>query len=137
MAALVAKNAELLEKLQRVQDVRLSANPPSHFGRYFGSGWLTYCFIFSLQHFFSILPSIAKPSDEEMELAQKVRENLVEMSAKVQPKFVASSEGIRKALGSTDLPQPAPGIVSVVPAPVPIPAAAPPGAVPIPMDVTF
>ena len=98
---------------------------------------------FATTLFFSILHSIAKPSDEEMELAQKVRENLVEMSAKVQPKFVASSEGIRKALGSTDLPQPAPGIVSVVPAPVAIPAAAPPavaappGAVPIPMDVTF
>ena len=97
---------------------------------------LLFIYFFLLQHFFQS-GSIAKPSDEEMELAQKVRENLVEMSAKVQPKFVASSEGIRKALGSTDLPQPAPGIVSVVPAPVPIPAAAPPGAVPIPMDVTF
>ena len=86
-----------------------------------------------------ILHSIAKPSDEEMELAQKVRENLVEMSAKVQPKFVASSEGIRKALGSTDLPQPAPSAVSVVQAPASAPnvVPAPPGAVPIPMDVTF
>ena len=48
--------------------------------------------------------SMAKPSDEEMDLAQKVRDNLVEMSAKVQPRFVASSAGIRKAIGASDLP---------------------------------
>ena len=47
---------------------------------------------------------MAKPSDEEMDLAQKVRDNLVEMSAKVQPRFVASSAGIRKAIGASDLP---------------------------------
>jgi len=80
LVALCNKNAELLEKLQRVQDIRLSANPPPHFA------------------------SMAKPSDEEMDLAQKVRDNLVEMSAKVQPRFVASSAGIRKAIGASDLP---------------------------------
>merc|ERR1719411_1247161 len=95
--ALVAKNADLLAQLQRVQDVRLSANPPAHFA------------------------SIAKPSDEEMELAQKVRDNLVEMSAKVQPRFVVSSEGIRRALGSTDLPAAPPppgGTAAALPAPM-------------------
>lgn len=79
-----------------------------------------------------------------MELAQKVRENLVEMSAKVQPKMVASPSGIRKALGSTDLPQTVaattPAMVAAIPAAAPVPVAvvAPPvGAVPIPMEVTF
>merc|ERR1719336_2833720 len=101
--ALVAKNADLLAQLQRVQDVRLSANPPAHFA------------------------SIAKPSDEEMELAQKVRDNLVEMSAKVQPRFVVSSEGIRKALGSTDLPAAGGSdVTATAPTPAPAPAAPPP-----------
>ena len=74
------KNAELIDQLKKVQDSRLTANTPPH------------------------LANLPQPSDQEQELAQKIRNNLVEMASKVQPQFVTSSQGIRKAIGATDLP---------------------------------
>jgi bromodomain-containing protein 7/9 len=66
---------QLLQKLQQSQHQRLSAPPPVH---------LSQC---------------VPPSEEEMQVAENITENLTEIAKRVNPGDVAPVTGIRKALG--------------------------------------
>uniref|UniRef100_A0A1B6GUL2 Bromo domain-containing protein n=2 Tax=Cuerna arida TaxID=1464854 RepID=A0A1B6GUL2_9HEMI len=65
----------LLEKLQQVQNDRLSAPPPQHLG------------------------NIMQPSDTELNLAEKITESLTQLAKQVPPGAVVSIPAIRKAMG--------------------------------------
>lgn len=67
--------SQLLNNLQQVQHERLSAQPPAH------------------------LTSIPKPKDNEVTLAEKITENLTEISKKLPPSAIAPVDGLRKAMG--------------------------------------
>ncbi|RZF35097.1 hypothetical protein LSTR_LSTR009689 [Laodelphax striatellus] len=77
----------LLEKLQQVQNDRLSAPPPPH------------------------LANVMQPSEQELQLADKITGSLTELTKQVMPGVVAPVAAIRKAMGI--VPQP--------PAPAPPP----------------
>lgn len=66
---------QLLQKLQQTQHQRLSAPPPAH---------LNQC---------------APPSEEEMQVAENITENLAEIAKRVNPGDIAPVAGVRKALG--------------------------------------
>ncbi|KAJ3650655.1 hypothetical protein Zmor_016740 [Zophobas morio] len=66
---------QLLQKLQQSQHSRLSQPPPVH------------------------LSQVVPPSEEEMQVAENISENLTEMAKRVHPGDVAPVAGIRKALG--------------------------------------
>ncbi|XP_075216213.1 bromodomain containing 7/9 isoform X1 [Lycorma delicatula] len=74
----------LLEKLQQVQNDRLSAPPPPH------------------------LSNVMPPSDTEMHLAEKITESLTELAKQVIPGAIAPVAGIRKAMGIVPEPLPPP-----------------------------
>ncbi|KAK9508573.1 hypothetical protein O3M35_006105 [Rhynocoris fuscipes] len=65
----------LLEKLQQVQNDRLSAPPPPH------------------------LSHILQPSDTELNLAEKITESLTELAKQVPPAAIVAVPAIRKAMG--------------------------------------
>lgn len=67
--------SQLLEKLQQVQNERLSLPLPTHLTN---------------------LPGI---TDQEMILAENITTNLTDMAKKVNPGDVASVQGLRKAMG--------------------------------------
>lgn len=67
--------SQLLEKLQQVQNERLSAPQPSH------------------------LSQISHPSDTELNLAEKIIESLTEMAKQAPPAAIIPVPGIRKAMG--------------------------------------
>ncbi|XP_043483398.1 bromodomain-containing protein 7 isoform X1 [Leptopilina heterotoma] len=67
--------SQLLNHLQQVQHERLSAQPPAH------------------------LTTIPKPKDNEVTLAEKITENLTEISKKLPPSAIAPVDGLRKAMG--------------------------------------
>ncbi|XP_014271236.1 bromodomain-containing protein 7 [Halyomorpha halys] len=67
--------SQLLEKLQQVQNDRLSAPQPSH------------------------LSQISHPSDTELNLADKIIESLTEMAKQAPPAAIIPVPGIRKAMG--------------------------------------
>ncbi|CAH1398769.1 unnamed protein product [Nezara viridula] len=67
--------SQLLEKLQQVQNERLSAPQPSH------------------------LSQISHPSDTELNLADKIVESLTEMAKQAPPAAIIPVPGIRKAMG--------------------------------------
>lgn len=71
------ENAELINELKEVQLERLSAAPPSH------------------------LSQIVHPNEREMELANLIQNNLVDMAGQVRPEDVMHQESIRKILGIT------------------------------------
>lgn len=61
--------------LQQVQHDRLSALPPAH------------------------LTNVPKPKENEVTLAEKITENLTEISKKLPPSAIAPVDGLRKAMG--------------------------------------
>lgn len=65
----------LIQKLNKVQNERLSQPPPAH------------------------LAHILGPSEIEIDLAERVTDNLSEMSKRLPPEAVAPVSSIRKALG--------------------------------------
>lgn len=65
----------LLQKLQQVQNDRLSMPPPPH------------------------LSQVPLPSDGEMQLAEKITDNLKDMAKRVNPIDITSVPAIRKAMG--------------------------------------
>lgn len=67
--------SQLLNHLQQVQHDRLSAQPPAH------------------------LTTIPKPKENETSLAEKITENLTEISKKLPPSAIAPVDGLRKAMG--------------------------------------
>lgn len=67
--------SQLLEKLQRTQQARLSQPLPTH------------------------LNNIQQPSEEEISLAESVTENLTDMAKRVNPSEIVPIPGIHKALG--------------------------------------
>ncbi|XP_022185646.1 bromodomain-containing protein 7 isoform X2 [Nilaparvata lugens] len=72
----------LLEKLQQVQNDRLSAPPPPH------------------------LSNVMQPSDQELQLADKITGSLTELTKQVMPGAVAPVAAIRKAMGIAPQPPP-------------------------------
>ena len=68
-------NAELLSNLKDAQKKRLSQPPPSHFAHMPG------------------------PSENELDLASKVQENLLRMTSNLHPDQVVSQDSVRKMLG--------------------------------------
>ena len=72
---LLGANAQLIDQLKNVQNERLSATPPVHFSE------------------------IAKPSDKEVELANNIQTNLVEMVSQVKPNNIVSEAAIRAVMG--------------------------------------
>ncbi|KAG8240253.1 hypothetical protein J437_LFUL004713 [Ladona fulva] len=69
------QTGELLGKLEQVQRERLSQPPPSH------------------------LSLVAKPSEIEVQLAEKITENLTDMAKRVTPEAIVPLPAIRKAMG--------------------------------------
>lgn len=69
--------SQLLEKLQQVQNDRLSMQPPSH------------------------LSNIAQPTESEILLADKITENLADMAKKITPSDLISVTAVRKAMGKS------------------------------------
>ncbi|KAK7871043.1 hypothetical protein R5R35_014104 [Gryllus longicercus] len=67
--------SNLLQKLQQVQSDRLSMAPPPH------------------------LSQVALPSDGELQLAEKITDNLKDMAKKVNPIDITSVPALRKAMG--------------------------------------
>nr|CAD7413952.1 unnamed protein product [Timema poppensis] len=67
--------SNLLQKLQQVQNDRLSMVPPPH------------------------LAHVVQPSDNEVHLAEKITENLKDMAKKVSPGAIAPVSAVRKAMG--------------------------------------
>ncbi|XP_033216841.1 bromodomain-containing protein 7 isoform X2 [Belonocnema kinseyi] len=67
--------SQLLSHLQQVQHDRLSALPPAH------------------------LTNVPKPKENEVSLAEKITENLTEISKKLPPSAIAPVDGLRKAMG--------------------------------------
>lgn len=65
----------LIQKLHKVQNERLSQPPPPH------------------------LAHIPGPSETEIDLADKVTDNLSEMSKRLPPEAIAPVASVRKALG--------------------------------------
>ena len=68
-------NTNLIQKLQKTQNDRLSQPPPPHLG------------------------DVPGPSEAELDLANQVTDNLTEMSKRLPPEAVAPVASIRKALG--------------------------------------
>lgn len=68
-------NSQLLECLQRKQNLRLSMPLPQH------------------------LNNVLQPSDEEVQLAESVTDNLTDMAKRINPGDIAPVQGIHKALG--------------------------------------
>lgn len=87
---------QLLGRLQQAQHDRLSAQPPAH------------------------LSNVPKPQESEMILAEKISENLTEISKKLPPSAIAPVDGLRRAMGIAPISRPtsAPGSV---PSPATIP----------------
>ncbi|KFM63903.1 Bromodomain-containing protein 7, partial [Stegodyphus mimosarum] len=71
---------QLLQDLRKVQNERLSSNPPPH------------------------LALIRPPSTLENDLADKVTKKLVDVSSQLPPENIVSVEGLRKAMGITYCP---------------------------------
>ncbi|XP_046389290.1 uncharacterized protein LOC124158139 isoform X2 [Ischnura elegans] len=69
------QTGDLIGKLEQVQRERLSQPPPAH------------------------LALVPKPSDMEVQLAEKITENLTDMAKKVNPEAIAPLPVIRKAMG--------------------------------------
>ena len=61
--------------MQQVQHERLSALPPAH------------------------LSNVPKPKENEVTLAEKITENITEISKKLPPSAIAPVDGLRKAMG--------------------------------------
>ncbi|XP_048509938.1 bromodomain-containing protein 7 [Athalia rosae] len=80
---------QLLGRLHQVQHDRLSATPPAH------------------------LSNVPKPQDTEIMLADKITENLTEISKKLPPSAIAPVDGLRRAMGIAPITRPtsAPGSV--------------------------
>lgn len=68
-------NSELLGKLRQVQNDRLSQNLPTH------------------------LSNVAHPSEDELELAAQITNNLKEIAKELPPASIASPHALRKAMG--------------------------------------
>ena len=65
---LLQANAQLIEQLKNVQNERLSSTPPPHFSH------------------------VIKPSDKELELAQNIQNNLIEMVGQLKPGQVIAKD---------------------------------------------
>lgn len=68
-------NSELLGKLRQVQNDRLSQNLPAH------------------------LSNVVHPSEDELELAAQITNNLKEIAKELPPSSIASPHALRKAMG--------------------------------------
>lgn len=68
-------NSELLGRLRQVQNERLSQNLPTH------------------------LSNIAHPSEDELELAAQITNNLKEIAKELPPSSIVSPRALRKAMG--------------------------------------
>lgn len=68
-------NSELLGKLRQVQNDRLSQNLPTH------------------------LSNVAHPSEDELELATQITNNLKEIAKELPPSSIVSPHALRKAMG--------------------------------------
>ena len=68
---LLQANAQLIEQLKNVQNERLSSTPPPHFSH------------------------VIKPSDKELELAQNIQNNLIEMVGQLKPGQVISKSYLK------------------------------------------
>lgn len=71
-------NSELLGKLRQVQNERLSQNLPAH------------------------LSNVAHPSEDELELAAQITNNLKEIAKELPPSSIVSPHALRKAMGISD-----------------------------------
>lgn len=71
-------NSELLGKLRQVQNERLSQNLPVH------------------------LSNVAHPSEDELELAAQITNNLKEIAKELPPSSIVSPHALRKAMGISD-----------------------------------
>lgn len=71
-------NSELLGKLRQVQNERLSQNLPTH------------------------LSNVAHPSEDELELAAQITNNLKEIAKELPPSSIVSPHALRKAMGISD-----------------------------------
>lgn len=68
-------NSELLGRLRQVQNERLSQNLPTH------------------------LSNVAHPSEDELELAAQITNNLKEIAKELPPSSIVSPHALRKAMG--------------------------------------
>lgn len=68
-------NSELLDRLRQVQNERLSQNLPTH------------------------LSNVAHPSEDELELAAQITNNLKEIAKELPPSTLVSPHALRKAMG--------------------------------------
>ncbi|XP_063225828.1 bromodomain-containing protein 7 isoform X2 [Bacillus rossius redtenbacheri] len=75
MQAGLDHTSSLLQKLQQVQNDRLSLPPPAH------------------------LAHVPQPSENEVQLAEKITESLKDMAKKVPPGAIAPVSAVRKAMG--------------------------------------
>lgn len=82
--------SSLLNNLRQTQHDRLSAPPPPH------------------------LANIQKPTESEVTLAEKITENLANISKKLPPSVIAPVEGLRKAMGIAPLGGPEPMDVETI-----------------------
>lgn len=76
-------NSELLGRLRQVQNERLSQNLPTH------------------------LSNVAHPSEDELELAAQITNNLKEIAKELPPSSLVSPHALRKAMGisnGTEIP---------------------------------
>lgn len=76
--------SNLLNNLRQTQHERLSAQPPPHLG------------------------NIQKASESEISIAEKITENLTNISKKLPPNAIAPVDGLRKAMGIAPLGGPEP-----------------------------
>ncbi|KAG8180474.1 hypothetical protein JTE90_026636 [Oedothorax gibbosus] len=78
------KATQLLHDLKKIQNDRLSANPPPH------------------------LALVRQPSAAETELAERVSKKLVDVTSQLPPEAIVNIKGLRKAMGITYQPVPTP-----------------------------
>lgn len=71
-------NSELLGRLRQVQNERLSQNLPTH------------------------LANVAHPSEDELDLATQITNNLKEIAKDLPPSSIVSPHALRKAMGLTN-----------------------------------
>lgn len=71
-------NSDLIERLQQVQTERLSQPLPQH------------------------LAHVARPSNDEIELAHQLTSNLTEMAKQLQPDSITTPHALRKAMGMSN-----------------------------------
>ncbi|XP_031629666.1 bromodomain-containing protein 7 [Contarinia nasturtii] len=72
-------NSELLGRLRQVQNERLSQNLPTH------------------------LSNVAHPSEDELELATQITNNLKEIAKELPPSSLVSASALRKAMGISNV----------------------------------